>query len=200
MFSPYHILDVLNVLGGRRNIPTPDPQYPNNQFILQRGEGLPAVRMQPFYTGSLTTQWTENGTGQEIISPSSQSGSVIFTNGDPDTDIIFIGNITKVVSGSGCIFAAANNTLTELDISNAPNMNELDLRNGTLLSVLTVATSNNIKTIYALANEIGVSNSIISIISTSTITDGVLWINPNDTYATSVIAAAEAKGWSVYNL
>lgn len=191
------ILDIKNVLGMQR--PQPLPAYPAGQTVFRNNNGL-SVSIVPIYTGTITFQYSVGGVTQTITHPVSHSGlSIVLLTPDQGTDIVITGDLQQLTFNSNNVdFIAVGNTLGDLNIRN--NIKILDLRNADALTSYGVVPYSSVDTLYAIATTSATSAISSGVISSSTVTDGVLWIKSSETYAQDVIAVAKAHGWKVYYL
>ena len=95
---------------------------------------------------------------------------------------------------------SANTALTTLYCYYCPGLTNLNLSANTALTSLSCEYCYYVNTIYAIARNNGVAKKIESAIQSAFATNGTLYINSSDTYASTVISAATAKGWTVENL
>lgn len=185
-----HILDVLNVLGMQRVVPM--PTHPANELVM-RAAADGNVDYTATFTGNLIVQ----ANGETDTYPDTYSGIQIGVAGvAANTDIVLTGNITKIffLGMANISMLVVNNTTTNFAVSQ--NMKILDLRNANLISGF-VINSDNLSQVYAIANTIAQKNISVDMITNSSVSNGILWIDGSQTYAADVIAAAQAKGWMV---
>lgn len=194
MYRLKHILDPKNVLMSDRT-PTPDPQYPTYQTIFRPvEESFVHLIFIAYYTGDLTVTYD----GNTYTFDNSQSGHVNIISGIPAGDVaIFTGALSKFVITQIADYVAVGDTLIMINLMSAGT---IDLRNANNNLIGGINTHAQTHTLYAKATSVSLKDLCLNILTNSTVSDGTLWINPSDTYAADVIAAAEAKGWSVYEL
>lgn len=194
MYRLKHILDPKNVLMSDRT-PTPDPQYPTDQTIFRPvEESFGHLSFIAYYTGDLTVTYD----GNTYTFDSSQSGHMNIISGIPAGDVaIFTGAISQFVATQMGDYVSVGDTLTNVSLG---SIRIIDLRNANNNLIGHVSTHVPTHTLYAKATSVSLKDLCLDILTESTVSDGILWINPNDTYAADVIAAAQAKGWSVYEL
>ena len=190
------ILDIKNILGAQR--PQPLPAYPADQVVI-RAHTTTTIQYKPIYTGDLRVLYTYGGVDREDIVPDTLSGVMAACACDPGTDVVLIGNVTQVTDFNAYVdFYAASNTITYIRVYD--HIKTLDLRNADLLGSWGFSPSCAVETLYAIATTSWLSGISQSIISSSSVADGVLWIDRTQPYADSVITTARAKGWKVYYL
>ena len=95
---------------------------------------------------------------------------------------------------------SANTALTALHCSSCPGLTDLNLSANTALTTLNCDSCNYVQTIYAIAKNQNVAKNISSSIQSAFASNGTLYINSSDTYASTVISAATDKGWAVKSL
>ena len=203
-----NILDIKNILGMQRALPpappapTPDPELVANINAIRTQDGNPKICMA--FSGNITIQGIYQGSSFTITLPDGWSGAEIPNiYADPETDVTAQGAITDVIIYNyyGYNYVAISDTVTAVIFADslADALYTLDLRNAASLSSLPSSGALFINRIYALATNENVANSIASLISNSTIANGEVWINNEDAYAAEIVAAAAAKGWTVYS-
>lgn len=199
-----NILDIKNLLGMVRNVP-PDPQYDPNNIVIRTALNKTWLYLK--YTGTVSVGYTYGGQSgfTEIFGPEFSETFKTVDN-DQGTDAIITGYITEItIRGTYKYeFLAIGNTVTHLKFyggGSSADLHTLDFRNATNLASIGYSSNSipNISRIYTLADN-AAELAIEDFITNSNITDGELWINPNGTYASTIIAAAQTKGWSIYNL
>lgn len=87
-----------------------------------------------------------------------------------------------------------------LGISYCSHLVQLNLSQNEALNYLYFAECYKLSTIYAIAQSPSIANTIAKAINSVYPTNGTLYINSSDTYASTVISAATAKGWTVKDL
>ena len=186
------ILDVKNLLGMQRT-PIPMPEYPANETVL-RFPGNTAEFI--LYGGSYTVSYTYNGT----IYTNNYTGSNTFNlSTDVGTDIIIIGATDVNVAIGSCTFAVLGSSVTYY--ADNGTVQTIDIRNvGIFVIGGGVITGSGIKTLYVHATTTNRQSASNTFINRSVNTNGVLWIDPTEAYAASVITTAQTKGWTVYDL
>ena len=190
-----NILDIKNLLGMQRPIqPIPDPAYPANEMVLRTNGNT--VTFTPIFTGTIYYRYTYNGTTSVSPYTDDYSGMAFSNYCDNGTDVVITGNVTQIDVDNDIEFVALNNTVANLSIFSS--VKTLDLRNAdSLLGIGYMPFG--VETLYVKATILNLQGLARTVINFSP-NGGTLWINPNDTYAADVIAAAEAKGWTIYNL
>ena len=188
------ILDVKNLLGMQRIIP--EPAYPVNETVMRFSGTTYNFNVVAGSSFDITRIYNGHPVTLHYTNPGNYTGNM-----DEGTDIIVTG-ATDIEPGSGCNFVAFGNDLTAIRISSVWGvLFEMDLRNAGDVHSFYTYSLNVVYTIYANAQYADLANFTQSVIEHSTMTtNGVLWIDPTEAYAASVITAAQTKGWTVYNL
>lgn len=187
-----NILDIKNLLGVQRV--TPDPAYPANETVMRFNGTTYAFNT----SGDFDIITTVGG-----VQVTTHHSSVGIFSGtmDEGTDVIVRGSITDLDAGVNCNFIAFANYLTAIRVATSHHtLKTIDLRNAGDVHNFYRYTPPSIPTIYANAQYSDLANFAQGLIDDSTVTDGTLWIDPAQQYASYVITAAQAKGWSVYYL
>lgn len=193
-----NILDIKNLLGMQRRIqPVPDPAYPANELVLRTSGSY--LTFAPVFFGTIDIQSTYGGVTNTTQYTDSLSGTTFGIFADPDTDVIITGNVTDITTDNTASFMAVNNTqngyvltngITKLDLRNADDSNFWD---GSTVGTISV------ETLYAKATTPVLYTACRQVINNSP-TGGVLWIDQTDAYWVGVVNAAQAQGWTIYNL
>ena len=178
-----------------QRIPVPMPIYPPDEFVM-RALNDGGLYFTPNFNGTLTVRFGES----EDTYPAAYSGTEIGV--DPisaDTDVILTGNITSV-----SFHHAANVQLLSINedtlfVSLADNITVLDLRNGTNVSSSDLSIC-NVRELYANASNPAMTSLSVNVINSSSVVDGIVWVDRDDLNVAQVITAAENKGWTVYEL
>jgi hypothetical protein len=184
-----NILDVKNILGMQRALPT----YPANELIL-RAATYGGIVFVPTYNGDLTVQVA----GNTYTYSNSYSGSHIGVTGvTANTDVRLTGDIHAIGTDTADInFLAISNGVQGLEIDSGIKV--IDLRNANDIRYNQFFWSgDDVDTLYAIANNNNQGRVSKAIIQHSTVADGTLWINAAQAYAQDVIAAAKSKGWRI---
>lgn len=176
----------------------PMPLYPAEELVMRSVAGT--LDFKPSFTGTIDVYYTLNGA--DMHASYSTSGINVSLILDPNTDVRVIGTVTSVILTNNLSLLAISNTVTYLTMMyDSFSRGTIDFRNAISLNGFTILGSPvDIAEVYVSANDNFITNSIANLISQSIYSDGALWINRNDTYAATVISAAEAKGWTVYDL
>ena len=95
---------------------------------------------------------------------------------------------------------STNTALTTLYCNSCTGLTDLNLSANTALTILDCYSCYYLTTIYAIAKNKNVSDIIVHAIQSAFASNGTLYINSSDTYASTVISAATDKGWVVENL
>ena len=193
------ILDIKNLLGMQRvpPVPIPVPQFPSDEIVFRAISNVnPSFDFTAYYTGYMSIR-VEIGGGQWTTYYNNSGTSVNVNGFNAGSDVIVKGNITRLTQIQDASFVAISDTLPDFDFNST--IETLDLRNAVgLINGYYPLGNNSLKELYANGNRL--LGFQIGIIQSSGVNDGILWIDPNGTYASQIIAAAEAKGWSVYEL
>ena len=196
-----NILDVKNVLGMDRQ-PIPDPQYPANMTAIRSVANSTFLMLT--LTGDVKVTYIHNGS--EIIVyllRTLWSGVAYRVTADPETDITIEGNVTGItINGTyKYSFISIGNTIQSIvGVNTSQHLTTLDFRNSTALGGFAAIATAHVKTVYANASTPLLANIMTSVINGSLESDCKLYIDLNDAYAASVIATAESRGWTIYNL
>lgn len=197
------ILDVKNLLGMQRAIPIPDPMYPMpanasqlgikilsaGSFIFTPTSASAYIYADLYRGGIVVGNYLMNSGAVRTIS-SLQAGDVlIFTTSL--TDLLIQNNNTESI--------ALNSDLAQLDVSICSGLKCVDFRNATsLLNSVSFSTSGDIQLIYDTANNNATQSAVNWLILNYT--PGVLYIDPDGVYYSSLKTLAIARGWTVYDL
>ena len=179
-------------------IPVPEPQYPANELVLVASNSM--VDFTPTYTGSIDVEVTYNGETNTETFTSDHSGENIGVSADIGSEIIIRGSVTNILINHSVSKLVTNDMLMRPYLHAATDLQIIDFRNSTYLANSDLAATNIVSQIYTLATDSGYSSLVVHIIQRSTITNGYLFIKRNGGYANTIIAAAEAKGWTVIDL
>lgn len=194
-----NILDIKNLLGMRR----PIPAYPQDEFVFRTNGSQVDLT---FFVGN-DTYLTYISGGATITNTYPSSGSAYnqTITADAGTDAAFSGvnanNLIAIGITNGITFMSFNRSL-QVPVVPVSSLKTMDLRNmyGAMYNA-DIEVTNNIRTLYAVANTTDHRDICVTYINYSTVTNGgVLWIDKTQAYANDVIAAAQAKGWRVYGL
>ena len=173
-------------------------------------------------TGAITIHSTYNGIAT-TETYSDLNNAAIAIKADPNTEVYIEGIISRMINASSekrirchntalteldcnsCtgltdLNLSANTALTKLDCSSCTGLTDLNLSANTALTELYCSSCYYLTTIYAIAKNKNVSDIIVYAIQSAFASNGTLYINSSDTYASTVISAATDKGWSVENL
>ena len=189
-----NILDIKNILGMQR-VPVPMPAYAANEYVMRTAR-TDNIDYTPTFTGTLTVSIP----GDSDTYPSSYSGTELsIFDLSENTDVVLTGHVLVVTfhSGANVKMLAINDTITSLYL--ADNVETLDLRNASSISSYNV-TGDNVSVLYAKADSTINRNISVAVINNSSISHGVVWVDRTQTYAAAVVAAAELRGWTVYDL
>lgn len=186
-----NILDVKNILGMQRALPT----YPANELIL-RAATDGGIMFTPTYNGDLTVQVA----GNTYTYSNAYSGSYIGVSGvTVNTDVRITGDVRTIgipENMANINFLAIPNGVWGLEISEG--LKVIDLRNANDIGYNQFFwNGDDVDTLYAIANNNNQRRVSRDIIQNSTVADGTLWINAAQAYAQDVIAAAKSKGWRI---
>ena len=174
--------------------------------------GTGNITIHSIYNGISTTETYTN-----------LNNTAIAIKADPNTEVYVEGNVTSMknlsleqrirccsttlttLSCYNCleltdIDVSTSTALTKLECYKDPGLTDLNLSANTALTTLYCDHCNYVQTIYAIASSQSVAKKIASAIQSAFATDGTLYINSSDTYASTVISAATAKGWTVKDL
>lgn len=180
----------------------PEPAYNPNDYVLRSAiTGSYNVKVDHIISQIIVRYTSSAGIpGQEVSSTFFTALNInTLTNAD-----IYVRNGNNLynyesVIDDNTIFISPCNTVTDISDYGACVVETIDLRNATALVNFAV-TANNLRTLYANGSTVDLENICNNLIGNSSVSDGVLWINRADTYASSIIATAISKGWTVYDL
>lgn len=118
-----------------------------------------------------------------------------------NTDAVLTGDIYAVYISQGTTYVAISNRMSGMTIDATNNLRVVDFRNADLLS----GFGNDpdrvyIEQIYTHPSNPNIGYIVTQIISETTASDGILWLHTSNPDAASMRSAAEAKGWTVYEL
>ena len=151
-------------------------------------------------TGAITIHSTYNGIAT-TETYSDLNNAAIAIKADPNTEVYIEGIISRMINDSSEKRIRCHNTaLTELDCNSCTWLTDLNLSANTALTILDCYSCYYLTTIYAIAKNKNVSDIIVHAIQSAFASNGTLYINSSDTYASTVISAATDKGWVVENL
>ena len=103
---------------------------------------------------------------------------------------IFTSLILAVTVLSSCIHELATNNLRVIDFRNADLLGGLGLQPNRVY----------VREIYTHPSNTYVTAMVTQLISETSVSDGILWLHASNPDAATMRAAAEAKGWTVYDL
>ena len=195
-----HILDIKNLLGMQRNTPP-----------------MPIVCVcKTSYINSCSLRLYFNGDQAEIVYNdyydaelktlvATHSPYAIGINPDPDTDITISGDIYQL-GVFGMENMIVGNTIQTLNFLENYGWIEcplisIDLRNADNLHLVSATKPlARLETIYANAKTSGLANISTQLINDAVLATGDVYVDVNEPYASTVITAANNKGWTIHYL
>ena len=119
----------------------------------------------------------------------------------PHTDAVFTGSMGSVYIYLGTTYAAISNVISSATIQATNNLRVIDFRNADLLGGLGLQPNRvYVREIYTHPSNTYVTAMVTQLISETSVSDGILWLHASNPDAATMRAAAEAKGWTVYDL
>lgn len=203
MYPLYNILNPKNVLGGKGVMPLPDPIRSDTDYILRSATTGAYETKANSVISEFGCRYTDNtGVAQDVTSLVDPEFNInvlantdIYVSNNANTSIweSYIDKNTNYIVLCSCIGAVRR-------ISDNPDgVYYVDMRNAGNLYAWGINTP-NLKILYAKATSYAILNFCLTILGYSTVENGIVYVNPNEAYAHSVISVARSKGWRVYYL